>query len=102
MGAVIVKCPCCKGTGTLDDKVGVKLSPMQQRIYELLCRASINAPALVERLYASRIDGGPDHALKSVHVQIYLMNKRLAHAGKKIISTTGGGPDSTYRIIDVV
>ena len=43
MGAVIVKCPCCKGTGTLDDKVGVKLSPMQQRIYELLCRASINA-----------------------------------------------------------
>jgi hypothetical protein len=99
---MIVKCPCCKGTGTLDDTVGVRLSPMQQRIYELLCRASINAPALVDRLYASRPDGGPDNALKSVHVQIYLMNKRLANVGKKIISTTRGGPGATYRIVDVV
>ena len=93
-----MKCPCCGGTGEIDPKAPVDLSPLQFRIYDIVRRAKdgIPGPLLIDRVYAHYPDGGPLTASRSVYVQIRRMNERLAAVRERVAST-----GSVYRLLKI-
>ncbi len=100
------KCPCCNGTGEVSgqivDPAPVPLTRMQYRIWDILRRSDgISIAALVDRTYADRASGGPQHARESVYVSISKANKQLAVVGQKIVSLRAGGSDRVYRVMQL-
>lgn len=96
--SVKVTCPCCGGEGTISWGFPVAMPPMQQRIYEAVrfAKRPLSSSQIVNAIYGNRADGGPVWATKSIHVQIWNMNKRLAKVGEKI-SAGGSGHRESYR-----
>lgn len=94
-----IACPCCLGSGEIEEAAPVPLSPMQFRIFDIVRRSVHGIPGdlLVDRLYADHEDGGPLYARRSMWVQIKLANNRLAKANLRIATTTGG-PRSPYSL----
>lgn len=95
-----IKCPCCNGTGEIEQDAPVYLSPMQLKIYNIVRKRNGILPSdLVNRVYATDPDGGPEFAQISVRVAIVKANARLAAAGERI----AGGRTQFYKLIhDVV
>jgi hypothetical protein len=94
-----MKCPCCQGTGKIDEIPESLLSPMQLKIYQSIRDSSkgIGGEELIRILYGHRYDGGPDWPWDSIHVTIYNMNKRLAIVGQRVCSNRRGA-GAIYRI----
>lgn len=85
-------CPCCLGSGEIEETAPVPLSPMQFRIFDIVRRSThgITNTQLVDRIYAPLADGGPMYAYQSVRVQIVRANERLAKANLRITTATHG------------
>ena len=89
-----ITCPCCFGTGQIEQRAPVPLSPMQFQIFDIVRRSKygIAGPVLTDRLYADRADGGPVSGRKSMQTQVVQLNKRLAKANLRIGAKTMHGP----------
>lgn len=89
---VKVKCPCCDGTGQIEERAPVPLSPLQFKVYDIIRKSvhGITGPHLVDRVYADRSDGGPDFASVSVHVMIKRINDKLKPHGQRLGATNRG------------
>jgi hypothetical protein len=99
---MIIRCPCCNGTGLINEYPPVRLSEMQYRIWDIVRRAphGIAVGELVNRVYADHPNGGPISAPQSVCVTVWKANKRLALANQKIVSTKGRGSIYSLQHID--
>lgn len=94
-----MKCPCCNGSGEVDDDVSpVHLSPLQFRIWDIVRKSphGISIRDLVDRVYIDREDGGPEYATRCVWRTVWNANRRLAVVDQRIVSTKGWG--SLYRL----
>ena len=89
-----VTCPCCFGTGQIEQQAPVPLTPMQFQIFDTVRRAKygIGGQLLTDRVYADHPDGGPVSGYKSVQVQITHLNRRLAKANLRVGAALRGGP----------
>ena len=85
-----VPCPCCNGSGTIEAGPPVPLTPMQFRVWDAVrqSRHGITAPAIAERIYSDRYDGGPEFAKGCVYATIKHANRRLQAAGIAIVCST--------------
>jgi hypothetical protein len=94
-----MKCPCCEGTGEIEDVIPMFLTPNQRTIYSTVMRSKGGAPGtkLVDALYSHRADGGPLFAWDSLHVTIYNMNKLLASIGERLCADKRGS-GAVYRL----
>jgi hypothetical protein len=84
---MMLKCPTCNGTGEFEEEApGVHLSYMERRVWDIVRKSKhgIEGPALINRAYADRIDGGPASARISIYCTIKAANKKLAAVGQKI------------------
>lgn len=97
-------CPCCGGKGRIEllEPVPVRLAKFPSQLYRLVKAkpSLLGAPQLVEALYADDPNGGPDDALKCVHVAINRMNKHPARVGEKI-KADHRGPGATYSVVSI-
>jgi hypothetical protein len=91
-----MKCPCCNGTGQIEDVAHARLTPLQARIYGIILKGPISVAGLTEVVYADRLDGGPATARNTISVTIHYANQRLAPVHQRIVSTKGHG--SVYRL----
>jgi len=90
----VITCPCCFGTGQIENRAPVPLTPQQFQIFDIVRRSKhgIASPALADRLYADHQDGGPVSGHKCVQTQVVQINKRLARANLRIGPKTRNGP----------
>ena len=91
-------CKCCGQTLPDAYPLGVRLTAQQQLIANTVRRAGqhgIMSDDLVDAIYANSRDGGPLNAKGVIHVQIYLMNKKLKTVGKRITGAFAG-PNPTF------
>lgn len=90
-------CECCgHPIPTFDTLSG--LTPMQQRIFEIVRKAGqagLTRPRIFEKLYSDDIDGGPLH-MNVINVQKTKMKDALATHGLKLTGT--GGHNSIWRL----
>lgn len=88
------ECACCGQTLPPVDPPGVKLTPRERRIYEIIQRAGkhgISADLVFDRVYADDRDGGPNTQLKIISVFVCSLNRKLPKAGQMIKSGDWGG-----------
>jgi hypothetical protein len=90
LGKRLTTCPCCNGAGMIDPAAPAPLSPTEFAIWDAVRRSrdGLTAPAIAEKIYADRYDGGPLHAKTCVYLTIRSANRRLQVAGVEIASTT--------------
>lgn len=95
-----MRCPCCSGTGEIDEQAPVQLTPYALRMYNTVRRAKhgVTKEQLLFGIYGGQDDGGPEWADKSMYVMMKKINKKLATAGVRIAATTKGR-GSVYKII---
>lgn len=95
-----IKCPCCQGSGKIEEQAPVHLSPMQFKIYDIVRKSKygIEGSRLVDKVYADREDGGPDNASISVHVSISILNRRLAPV-KQRVGCHARGRGGIYKLV---
>ncbi len=77
-------CPYCKQTMPLSFKIEANLPPAWRAMLDIIYRAGehgISTDRLVNLVYSDDPNGGPDNAVKSIHVRICRMNKRLRPLG---------------------
>ena len=81
-----ITCPCCQGSGEIEEMSPVYLPPLQYRVWDIVRRAGAGIPmaTLVDKVYADRVNGGPTHGKTSVYVSIYHLNQRLKETGQRI------------------
>jgi hypothetical protein len=85
-----MKCPCCNGTGEIEDRPPVLLPPLQHRIWDIVRKSNGIAVAdLVERVYAGTKDGGPQNPRNTISVSVHHANVRLAAANMRLVSSHG-------------
>jgi len=108
-------CPCCrrpleqKGLVFFDDVTGIVfykgrgvfLSPTQYRVFKIISKAgSIDADALVARMYAHDPEGGPDSAFRVLHGTIHELRLRLRHLGIQVPGKNRSrGGYGAYRVV---
>ena len=87
-----MKCPCCNGTGTIEEGPPIPLPVMQAKIYDIVRRQKqgITNPDLVTKVYEDHADGGPDFAAVSVRVMIKRINDKLVSCNQRIRATNKG------------
>lgn len=89
-------CPLCHHA--LDKPLtvtpGPRFSPVQQQIYDMIRKSGqhgLTWSQIADRLYASRSDGGPDHAYRCVLGSIYYINDKLEPFGMRIKQVARAG-----------
>ncbi len=85
-------CKCC-GHPIIDDGVGVVLTPLQRRIFNIVRRAGkagIAGKDVMTEVYAADPGGGPD-STNIIAVVASQMNQRLAQFSIKIQGRRGPG-----------
>jgi len=89
-----ITCPCCFGTGQIEQQAPVPLARQQFQIFDIVRRSQygITTPAIADRLYADHPDGGPISGHKGVQTQIVQINRKLAKANLRLGPKTHGGP----------
>ena len=90
-------CPAC-GHPIAPTPDGLRASPTQQRIYEVLSRAGAHgatAREILDRAWAHDINGGPLSG-NAVSVHISKMRPALARAGLGVASSYG--PEARYTL----
>lgn len=95
-----ITCPCCAGTGEIEESpAAAMLTPTQRKIYLAArdTKGGIEIRKLVDHLYGDRHDGGPLYAWDTIHVTVHNMNKRLAPYGEAVKSNRSG-PGAVYRL----
>jgi hypothetical protein len=86
-------CPHC-GAPRVPDRL--PLTPVQKRIVDVVRRrGEVSAEDLRVAVWADDEDGGPEN-LKTLHVHIYLLNKKLRRYGLAVRANKGAG--ATYKI----
>lgn len=83
-------CECC-GFPLVADEIGVVLTPLQRRIFNIVKRAGaagISSPEVMEMVYQNAPDGGPD-STNIVAVVCNQMNKRLKQFNLKVQGRRG-------------
>ncbi len=98
-------CKCCGQTlpGALEFG-GVHFSPMQKKIVDRVHKAGkggVTLAMLVNHVYADDPDGGPIHAERSVHVQLCIVNRKLAPANRRVEANKSGGQGAFYRMVQL-
>lgn len=95
-------CPACGQTLPPDTPSNVRLTPVQNKIFQIIRKAGkygISRDEVHKKAYADDIDGGPEWGnVISVHVN--RINKRLKPANMKIIAEQGRG-SSGYMLVEV-
>jgi hypothetical protein len=87
------RCPHC-GQAIVPDSL--PLTPIQRRIVDVVRRrGEVNAEDLRRAVWANDEDGGPEN-LKTLHVHIYLLNKKLRRYGLVVRANKGAG--ATYQL----
>jgi hypothetical protein len=96
---MMVRCPCCNGRGEIEPASPVPLAPLEFAIWDVVRRSrhGLDAAAIANKVYADRIDGGPEFARTCVHLTIRRANRRLSAAGQQIVSSNRNR-GSIYRI----
>jgi hypothetical protein len=96
----MIPCPCCGGRGEIEERAPVELVGLQFKIFDEVRRHphGIDTPKLVDCIYADRIDGGPDSALKTIHVMVWQLNRKLAKAGLRVANTARSGGGGVYKL----
>jgi hypothetical protein len=75
---------------------GLALTPVQRRIVAVVQRrGEVSAEDLRAAVWADDADGGPEN-LKTLHVHIYLLNKKLRRYGLAVRANKGAG--ATYQL----
>lgn len=96
-GASVVKnCPLCRQplAAPLTTNPGPRFSPVQQQIYDMIQRSGktgLTWSQIADRLYASRSDGGPDHAYRCILGSIYYINDKLKPFGLRVKQVARAG-----------
>lgn len=86
-------CPTCGQVLPPPRPQGLTLTPVQRHILELVQRAGshgISSRAIVDTLYADDPDGGPEHALRCVYVQVVNLNHQLRPKGFEVRGNVPG------------
>lgn len=101
MDALLRLCPCCGQPIERElearDLSAIPLpcnSSVARPLIELLGKAwprAVSTAQLIEHAYATRPDGGPEYAVKSVHVTIMRLRRRLMRHGWTITDARRGG-----------
>ena len=98
---VRTKCPCCGApVPVLRAEHLPRLGAMQQALVNIVRQANgsrITTDSIVERLWASDPDGGPELPKKTVAVMVRQVNAKSIPHGFKI--ECGGGRRDGYRIV---
>jgi hypothetical protein len=96
---MMMRCPCCNGSGEITPKSPVPLTPTEFAIWDAVRKSmyGIDAAAIVRQIYADRSDGGPEYARGCVYLAIRSANRRLRAVGQQIVSTNRNH-GSVYRI----
>ena len=85
-------CKCC-GHPLVSDEIGVVLTPLQRRIFNVVKRAGtagISGGDIMDEVYANTRDGGPD-STNIIAVVAGQANKRLSQFNVKIRGKRGVG-----------
>lgn len=87
----MVACPCCGqnvpsgivlGDGhALVDGNRINLTLTEHEILRLALKDNLSRKQLIDRIYASRSDGGPEWADKSIDTIMHRLNAKLMPAG---------------------
>lgn len=88
-------CPTC-GHPIVSDEIGIVLTPLQRRIFNIVKRAGIagiSRDDLMEMLYANAADGGPSNR-NIIAVTCHQMNRRLAQFSIAIKGSRGSGSNT--------
>jgi hypothetical protein len=94
-----IPCPCCGGAGSISPASPVPLTQMEFAVWDAVRRSTygLDAAAIATKVYADRIDGGPEYAKTCIYITIRRANRRLKAVGQQIVSTNRNR-GSTYRI----
>lgn len=85
-------CKCC-GHPIVSDEIGVVLTPLQRRIFNIVRSAGtagIRGKDIMEIVYANVLDGGPD-STNIIAVVASQANRRLAQFNLKLQGRRGPG-----------
>jgi len=96
-------CKCC-GHPLVSDEIGVVLTPLQRRIFNVVKRAGtagISGGDIMDEVYANTRDGGPD-STNIIAVVANHANKRLSQFNIKIQGKRGVGGRFTLEKIGKV
>ena len=86
----------CSHCGQVVVPEGLPLTPVQRRIVDVVRRrGEVSAEDLRCAMWAHDADGGPEN-LKTLHVHIYLLNKKLRRYGLAVHANKGAG--ALYRL----
>jgi len=91
---------CCPTCGRPIPPDGLRLSPLRQRVLNLVEQyGEISGALLYNEIWGSDPNGGP--SLSTLYVTIYQLNKQLAPHGMAIRGGHGGhwGTNAGYRLI---
>lgn len=94
-------CECC-GHPILDHHASLGLTRSQLKLFQILEKAGqagISRTDLMDKMYADRIDGGPDSP-NVLNVQKTYTNRRLLRHGLSIV--TSGGHYALWRLEKIV
>jgi hypothetical protein len=87
---------CCPHCGQAIVPERLPLTPVQRRIVDVVRRrGEVSADDLRSAVWAHDADGGPEN-LKTLHVHIYLLNKKLRRCGLVVRANKGAG--ATYQL----
>lgn len=99
-------CKCCGQTLPEKINLGIKLCPGYQIIIDAIVKAGkrgIRSDRLFNYIYSGTRNGGPDTGIKTLHVRISFLNRRLRKAGYEIVGEhTGSQHSGHYRLIKYV
>lgn len=105
MGLGMNCCPTCGQTLPPAKPLGLALRGQLLKITNWLLKAGphgLPSDILFERLHADNPEGGPLTSIKTLHVQVWHLNQRLARVGKKVAATSRGrGGPCTYVMKDL-
>jgi hypothetical protein len=88
----VTLCKCC-GHPIVADEIGIVLTPLQRRIFNIVKRAGaagISGRDIMDEVYANTQDGGPE-STNIIAVVVNQMNRRLAQFSIKIQGRRGQG-----------
>lgn len=99
-------CPCCAqpmvGTASLEQiATYLHMTPTERAIFNFMVRRFgqyVDTRQIVEHVYASHPDGGPDSAEKVVHISNYHLRRKLMAYGLGLRGYQSRGGSGTTRL----
>jgi hypothetical protein len=94
-----VVCPCCLGSGEVDEVDDMALTYMERRVFKSInASAGISVHEIVRDVYSDRVDGGPETARECINTTIRRLNRKIAARGRIVKASNRRGKGSVYRV----